>query len=208
MYQLIKKGLLLSLLLLTTIGMEQTSFAAPRIDCGMAGSDSSLPGTDFAGYWQSTFGLIHLIRLGTGTIEGASTASGYFRGAEAGTVFQGRFAEDTGSFYTGKVTLTMSQGGHCLKGTMVYDDDGTTNDIIGMRVHRPTMPYTKIYEFTSRTEHLKALVGGVLSLSEMDGPDFLTNRPAVPVLQAPPSTNPPADDPDSHEDNHERPDEP
>jgi hypothetical protein len=197
MHQVIGKGLLVTLVALMATGLGQFSAAAQRVDCGMAGSENSLPGTDFAGYWQSTFGLMHLIRLGANTIEGASTASGYFRGAEAGALFQGRFGEDTGRFYTGNVTLSMSQGGHCLKGTMVYDDDGSTNEIIGMRVHRPTMPYRQIYELTNRTEHLKALVGGVLNLSELDGPDFLLpDRPAVqPIAQPPQDDNPTADDP-------------
>src|SRR5205085_8320156 len=67
--------------------------------CGMQGSDGAIPTTEYAGWWRTTWGTMRLVEFSDHSIEGPSSASGYLRGTQAGNVFQGRFAEDTGSYH-------------------------------------------------------------------------------------------------------------
>lgn len=182
--------------------------------CGMAGSNASIPGDQFAGYWQTTFGLMRLVQLGPNWVEGPSSASGYIRGTQTGALLQGRLAEDPGQLYGANVTLQMTEDGRCLKGTYVFDDDGGVNEILGFRIKRPSQPYSFYYQLTDRTERLKRMIGGILDFSTLEGPDFREFPPGfvpgtIPTVM--PSTLPPSTsieetiDPEAHEDNHERP---
>lgn len=182
--------------------------------CGMAGSNASIPGQRFAGYWQTTFGLMRLVQFGPNWVEGPSSASGYIRGTETGPLLQGRLGEDPGQLHGANVTLQMTEGGRCLKGSFVFDGDGEVNEIIGFRIKRPSEPYTFYYELTERTEQLKRLTGGLLDLSTVDGPDVRSFPPGfVPGASPPVNLQRPTPaaasdetiDPDAHEDNHERP---
>ena len=163
--------------LLLQVGSAQASL------CGMAGSDNAIPGTGFPGYWQSTLGLMRLIQVAPGTVEGPSSGSEYLRGTVSGNQLQGRFAIDTGSYHTGNFTLVMTHEGRCLQGTLTYDN-GETEEMLGQRVSRPSRPYTEFYELTEATEALKRLVGGWLNLASVDGPDIQTAAamPAAPPV--------------------------
>ncbi|WP_303673264.1 hypothetical protein [Vampirovibrio chlorellavorus] len=182
--------------------------------CGMAGSNASIPGDKFAGYWQTTFGLLRLVQFGPSWVEGPGSASGYIRGTQTGPLLQGRLGEDPGQLYGANVQLQMTEGGRCLKGTYVFDGDKEVNEILGFRIQRPTQPYRFYYELTDRTEQLKRLTGGILDLDTIDGQDFRA-FPAGFVPSAIPTTAPAtimpsagqqeSDDPDAHEDNHQRP---
>lgn len=183
--------------------------------CGMAGSNASIPGNQFAGYWQTTFGLMRLVQFGPNWVEGPGSASGYIRGTQTGPLLQGRLGEDPGQLHGANVTLQMSEGGRCLKGTYVFDGDKEVNEILGFRIQRPGQPYSFYYELTDRTEQLKRLTGGILDLGTVDGPDFRAFpngfvpgvlppvSPVTPLGQS--SASEDNTDPDAHEDNHERP---
>ncbi len=183
--------------------------------CGMAGSNASIPGDKFAGYWQTTFGLMRLVQFGPHWVEGPGSASGYIRGTQTGPLLQGSLGEDPGELHGANVTLQMTEGGRCLKGTYVFDGDKEVNEILGFRIKRPSQPYRFYYELTDRTEQLKRMLGGLLDLGTIDGPDFRTFPPGfvpgtLPVVApanvisqpAAPQDNP---DPEVHEDNHQRP---
>lgn len=162
----------------------------------MQGSDGAILTTEYAGWWRTTWGTMRLIEFNDHAIEGPSSASGYLKGTQAGNVFKGRFAEDTGSYYAGNVTMAMSQQGRCLKGELRYDD-GDHDEFIGYRINRPMTPYQEyVYALSERTEHLKQMVGGMLNFSDLDGPDHLDvshqdTRPESPSTDsAEPADNP------------------
>lgn len=141
--------------------------------CGMQGSDGAIPTTEYAGWWRTTWGTMRLVEFSNHSIEGPSTASGYLKGQQIGTTLQGRFSEDTGSYYAGNVTITMSQQGRCIKGELRYDD-GDHDEFIGYRIHRPMTPYQQyVYALTDRTEHLKHMIGGMLNFADLDGSDHI-----------------------------------
>ncbi len=197
------------LVLMASLGCAQAEL------CGMAGSDGSISGTGFAGYWRTTFGIMRLVRFGANSIEGPSTASGYLKGTEMGTVFEGRLVEDTGAYHPATVTIHTTHDGRCMTGSYVFDGDKEVNEIIGYRMRKPSSPYTEYYELTERTEAIKRLIGGMLNLNDIDGPDLRAAIQGVsipqPVLPQIMPTMPVSsddqsdDDPESHEDNHERP---
>ncbi len=182
--------------------------------CGMAGSNASIPGDKYAGYWQTTFGLMRLVQFGTNWVEGPGSASGYIRGTQSGPLLEGRLGEDPGQLYGANVHLQMTEGGRCLKGTYVFDGDKEANEILGFRIQRPSQPYSFYYELTDRTEQLKRMIGGILDFSTLEGPDVRVFPPgfvpgAMPTVM--PSTLSPSPsseentDPEAHEDNHESP---
>jgi hypothetical protein len=149
--------------------------------CGLSDDGAAIPGSGYAGYWRSTLGIVRLVRYGGNMLEGPATASTYIKGTESGPVFQGRFAEDTGEYHTGTITLTLSHEGRCLQGHLVYDDgeDGG-DDWLGYRLaNRPEPHYSDMYELTERTDHLKQLMGGLLTWPQIDGPDVLGAEPAA-----------------------------
>jgi hypothetical protein len=179
-------------LMLTCISLQ--GLTAPAADCGIAGSEAAIPGNSFAGYWSGTPGLMRLIETNVGTIEGPASGSSYTNGQQMGDTFQGRYALDTGSFYSGRVTMHMTQGGRCLHGTITYDNGDPPDDILAMRVPRPSIPYQQYYELTDRTEQLKHMVGGILPFSILDGPDRVTVDPTLrqmnPLQWHPSATSP------------------
>ncbi len=143
--------------------------------CGLSDDEAAVPGTGYAGYWRSTLGIVRLVHYGGNTLEGPATASMYIKGTESGSTFQGRFAEDTGEYHLGTITFTQSHEGRCLKGHLVYDNgEEGGDDWLGYRLaKRPEPHYNDIYELSDRTDHLKQLVGGILTWAQIDGPDIL-----------------------------------
>jgi hypothetical protein len=146
----------------------------PRANCGIMGDDSAIPGTGFAGYWQGLQGVWRLVRIAPATVEGPAGASSYWRGQEAGTRLTGVFADDTGQYNPGHFEATITQNGRCLKGTFTYDADGGVNELRSFRTTKPSLPYWETSSLGQNTFDLQRMVGGVLPLERVDGPDDVT----------------------------------
>lgn len=158
----------------------------PPADCGLRGDETAIPGIGFAGYWQGLQGVWRLVRVAPNTVEGPAGGSSYWRGQETGTRLTGIFADDTGSYNLGHFEATISQNGRCLQGTFTYNEDGGVNELRSFRIKKPGgLPYWESSYLGQNTRDLQRMVGGILPLESIDGPDDLTGQLARASLILP-----------------------